>query len=307
MLLRRITDFLLRGRLESIGTAFVTAFIPFIGSISILIAALVTLRKGAFEGALVLIAATVPYLISYFASTATPDQAQLALAMFGVVILSNVLTWLFAVILRKYSNWSFTLELSAFLGVLAVGIVHLIYPEIQNWWGAQLQVYFAKTMEAVGTANKDTVAVANELPVQAIQAAKQYVTGFIAVSILFNALLQLVIARWWQAIMFNPGGLRKELYQIRFGHIAGLVFVFGLVLAYFGNSFALDAMPVLYVMFFLAGISLLHRLIGVTRNSWLWIILIYMGIIWLFPLSLVIIAMIALLDSGVDFRKRFLL
>lgn len=307
MFLRRFTDFVLQSRVQAMATAFVFAFIPLIGSISILIAALVTLRKSILDGILVTIAATLPYVISYAASTPAPDQAQLALGVLGVIVGSNLLTWLFAVVLRQFSNWNFTLELAALLGLFVIGTIHLVYPDIQNWWGIQLNAYFAKTTQAMSTlpADEDTKAATVEVQAQAVAAAKQFATGFMAVAILFNALLQLVIARWWQAVMFNPGGLRRELYQIRLSYVSGLVFGVALILAYTGNDLALDAMPVLCAVFFAAGLSLIHSFMGLTRKGWIWLILIYLGVIWLFPLSLLIIAIVALFDTGLDFRKRF--
>jgi hypothetical protein len=310
MFLRRFTDFVLQNRVQGMATAFVIAFIPVIGSISILIAALTTLRKGAKEGALILVAATLPYIIGYYTSSSPSEQAALAVGMLAIVIVSNILTCFFAVILRQFSNWNFTLELAAALGVVAIGAVHVLYPDIQSWWASQLSYYFAKTAETVGKIPAiDPQAAASDAQIraQAIAVAKHFATGFVAVSVLFNALLQLLIARWWQAVMFNPGGLRKELYHIRLGHVAGLVFVVGFILAYLGVDFAMDAMPVVYAVFFAAGLSLVHSLISLTKVGWLWLVLIYMGIIWLFPVSLVIIAFIALLDTGFDFRKRFLL
>ena len=89
MFLRRFTDFVLQNRLQAMATAFITAFIPVIGSISILIAALVTLRKGAYEGALVAVAATLPYIISYFTAIPAADQVQMAVAMLAILIVSN--------------------------------------------------------------------------------------------------------------------------------------------------------------------------------------------------------------------------
>lgn len=305
MFLRRFTDFVMQNRLQAIATAFITAFIPVIGSISILIAALVTLRKGAFEGALVALAATLPYIISYFVAVPAADQAQMAFAMLAILMVSNVLTWLFAVTLRQFNNWNLTLELGALIGIIAVAVVHLFYPDIQAWWVAQLKIYFAKAANSVGNLDLESPPKLDEVQLRTINAMRHYATGFVTVSILFNALIQLLMARWWQAVIFNPGGLRKELYQIHFGRIAGTFFVAGLALSFAGNEFALDAMPVLYAIFFIAGLSLLHQFVAMTKNGWLWLIVIYSGIVWLFPISIVLIAIIALLDAGLDFRKRF--
>jgi hypothetical protein len=285
-------------------SAFILAFIPVVGMISIIIGALVTLRKGAFEGALVVLAATLPYVLTYFVSGAE-SEGQMAILMLLVFMISNGLTWFFAVVLRKFGVWSFTLELAALLGVLLIGIIHMVFPDIQAWWGAQLTTYFAKTAEAVDKL-KSTAVVNKEGQAQAVNAAKYLATGFVTVSILFNALLQLLFARWWQASIYNPGGLRKELHQIRLGHIAALVFAVEIILAYLGNDFALDSLPVLYAMFFVAGLSLMHYLVTLTKSPWVWLTVCYALVIWLFPLSVIIIAIIALFDTGFDFRKRFI-
>lgn len=311
MFLRRFTDFILQNRVQAMATAFVIAFIPIIGSIGILIAALITLRKGPFEGTFVAVAATVPYVISYFASSPAPDQTQLAMVLLGVVIVSNLLTWIFAVVLQRFNNWNFVIELAALLGVLVIGMVYLVNPDIQNWWSTELTSYFTKSVGVLDKLNNEVaskeVAATQAQAIVAINSMKHYATGFLVVSMLFNALLQLLIARWWQAVMFNPGELRKELYQIRLGYVASLVLVIVLVLAYLEVDFAMDVLPVLLMAFFVAGLSLLHKLISLTKMSWLWLVVMYLGIIWLVPLSIVIVAMIALLDTGLNFRKRFLL
>jgi len=307
MLLRRFTDFVLRGRLQAMASAFLIAFIPVLGMVSILIAGLVTLRKGAYEGALVLLAATLPYLLGFLVSgTAISEQEPLTQIIIWVFVVSNVLTWFFAIVLRKFNNWSFTLELAALLGVLIIGIVHIIYPDIQQWWAVQLNAYFAKTAEVVGKIKGEAAVAGLERQAQAVAAAKYFATGLIAVSILFNVLLQLLIARWWQAAMFNPGGLRKELLQIRLGHVTALVFAVEIILSYTGNDFALDTLPVLYGAFFAAGLSLIHYLAQLAKNALLWLVLFYGVVVWLFPLSIILVGILGLIDTGFDFRKRFL-
>lgn len=308
MILRRFTDFVLQSRVQAMATAFLSAFIPIIGSVSILIAALVTLRKGAIEGLYVLLAATLPYFISYFSLRPAPEQVQMAILMLGILIASNVLTWAFGVLLERFNNWIYVLELAAWLGVIVVGIVHFLYPEIQDWWATELNNYFSKTtagvVESWQTATNLSSDAVNEAQIQAVNATKRYATGFAVVLILFNALVQLVVARWWQAVMFNPGGLQKELHQIRLSHVTAGLFLIGLILAYFGNAFATDAMPVLFAIFFVAGLSLVHYLLGLTKKGWIGLIVIYLAIIWLFPLSIMIVAILALFDTGLDIRKR---
>jgi hypothetical protein len=293
--------------MQAMATAFVIAFIPIIGSISILIAALVTLRKGIIDGALVTIAATLPCLIGYFAWTPEATEMQMELVLVVFIITRNILTWFFAVVLRRFSNWSFVFELAALLGILVVGTVHMIQPDIQSWWAQQLTTYFHNIVDS-------STKIPADLQHQEINIAKLYATGFVVVLVLGNALLQLVIARWWQAAMFNPGELRKELHQIHLGHIAGIIFAIVLVLAYLGINAAMDELPILYIIFFVAGLSLLHCFVSTIQGKWsglninkslTWLFLIYLGIFITFPFSLLLVSMFALIDTGVDFRKRF--
>ena len=304
MLLRRFTDFILQGRLQAIGTAFVLAFIPLIGGVSILIAALVTLRKNVYEGALVFLAASIPLVIHY---VFLPGEATagMLLGLVELALLGNLLVWVFAVILRRYGQWNFLLETALLVGVIGVGIVHGLCSDVPGWWQKQLTVYFSKTLDMADVLKTDSGAGLQDVQAQVIQMAKYYATGFLAASILLNALLQLAIARWWQAVIFNPGGLRDELVQIRLSHITGGLFVVVMLLGYFKNTLALDILPVVYAIFAAAGLSLVHCLMGkIAKGSWFWLMLVYLGVIWLFPFSLVALAIMALFDTWLNFRKR---
>lgn len=301
MLLRRITDYILQSRVHAMSAALALTLIPFGGTVSVLIAALVTLCQGALEGALVSVVATVPYLVY----TLFPDKNQplLVMSLLAVMIVSNVLTWAFAVLLRRYNNWNRVIELAALLSILIVATIHIEYPGVADWWGTQFTAYFTKSLPLIDSVKPD--ALPSDVQAQLVMFAKNYATGFAVVVVLLNIILQVLIARWWQAAMFNPGGLRKELYQIRLGYVAGIVFVCGLVLSAIGNNTVLDIMPILYTTFCVAGLSLLHNLVQLTKAAWVWLALVYAVLVWVFPYSVVIIAILGLLDTGIDFRKRF--
>jgi hypothetical protein len=299
MFLRRFTDFVLQGRVQAMTTAFLFAYIPFVGVVSILIAALVTLRKGMWEGLFVTAAATFPYFLMYAVHPAPSE-----IVLIGILIACNLLTWLFAIVLRQYGNWSLTLDLALVLGVIVIGAVHFIYPDIQAWWSTHLTDYLNRSIDVVGQLEVQKPDGSQEMFADVVMTVKRYASGFVMVSILFNALLQLVLARWWQAAMFNPGGLRKELCHVRLSFVTGLVFIATAALAFFENATAVDMMPVLYGIYSAAGLSLLHNILGLTKAGWLWLTLVYIGVIVLFPLGIMIVAVIGLMDTGINFRKR---
>lgn len=305
MWLQRYTNYLLQHRWQTIALAFAITFVPIVGIIGILIAALFTLCRGIVEGAILTIAATLPYVISFFLTGKQDATFPLVVwAAVGVAVLSNVLTWVFAVMLRRQASWSLILQISALLGVLVVSVIHLAYPQVTDWWGKELQSYYTQAQAMAGMVKSQA---ANDSQLEAINFTKQFATGLMAAAIIFNALLQLIVARWWQAALYKPGILRKELHNIRLSQLAGVLFAVSIVLSYLGNTVVLDIMPILYMLFGAAGLSLIHYLFGLLHSpsAWLWLSVVYIAIILSLPSSLMVISLLALLDIWFDLRKRF--
>lgn len=312
MWLQRFTNYILRHQWQALALTFVSTFVPVIGIVSILIAALVTLVKGAFKGMLFTIAATIPYCISFLVTGSKENAVPIVLwAAVGVAASSNILTYVFAVMLRRHAGWGAIFQTAALLGVLVISLVHLAYPEIADWWVTQIQSYYNQASAVTSTIKSTVTNVASintsETQTEAINATKQYATGLMVAAVIFNAVLQLIFARWWQSLIFMPGKLRKELHGIRLSQLAGILFVAALVLAYLGNVVVLDIMPVLYLLFGAAGLSVMHYLFGLMSNSsnvWIWLVIIYITLIISLPVSVMMIALLALGDTLFDIRKR---
>jgi hypothetical protein len=295
MLIRRFTDFVLRGRFQSMGAAFVLGFIPVIGLVSSLIATLVTLRKGAQEGALVFVAATLPILLVYAGMSSNHLPAESISPIDVVIMISsiNAIAWISALILRQFSSWSFVLDVVGLLSVIVIVALHLAYPGITEWWQSWLTNYF----HAVGL-NDNAHAMANM-----VMGIKDYATGLVTIMLSFYAVLTLLVARWWQDAIFNPGGLRQELMSVRLSYLLGTVFLICMVLSFWNMPIVMDVVPVLYMIFGLAGLSLLHYTVKAINAKW-WLLAVIYGVLSLIPQSIIIVAMAGLLDTGFDFRKR---
>jgi hypothetical protein len=310
MLLKRLTEYLLNNRWQTVGLVFLVTFLPLVGIGGILIAAFITLRKGVVEGAIMTVAATLPYVASFFISGHHQDAAvPLVLwAAVGVAVLSNLMTWVFAVMLRRQVSWSNILQVAALTGVLVISVVHLVYPEVATWWGQQLQAYYLQTSQAITTVLKTaaTTPSPSDNQMETINITKQFATGVMVAGVLMNAIMQLIVARWWQAAIFSPGALRKELHGIRLSRLAGALFILSLIFSYLGNRVVLDIMPVLYLLFCAAGLSLIHYMFGLVTSTtrWFWLSMLYIVLIFSLPVSLVMVSLLALLDVGFDIRKR---
>ena len=312
MRLQRLTHYLLQHRYLTMLFVLLVTFVPLIGVIGILIAALVTLRKGVIEGARLTLAATLPYAISFYFSEKEEGTLVVVWAAVLVAVLSNFSTWIFAVMLRRQANFSTVLQLGALGGVLVISVIHLAYPDVTSWWGNQLQSYYNEAKNAaslLGNQVGNQEGKSQAMQLDAINITRQYATGFMVGGILLNAILQLIAVRWWEAVVFYPRRLHKELQNIRLSQLAGGLFILGILFSYWGNAVVLDIMPVPYLLFCGAGFSLIHyffkQLDSKTSWSWFWLLVLYIAFFISMPTSIIFIAMIGLFDIWIDMRKRF--
>ena len=79
-----------------------------------------------------------------------------------------------------------------------------------------------------------------------------------------------------------------------------------LVFSYLGNSVVLDIMPIIYLLFAGAGLSVIHYFFGlmVSPTRWFWIAVLYVTLIIAMPTSIVFVAMVALFDIWLDLRRK---
>lgn len=312
MWLQRFTSYILRHSWQTFLLTFAVTFVPVVGgTISILIATFITLHKGVKEGALLTIAASIPYFVSFNLSSSQEVPLIALWMVVGVATVSNILTWCFAVMLRDKASFSSILQVAALFGVLVISVLHLAYPNISDWWAVQLQTYADQAQKMTAMLKPSGIAAQESVQLDAriewISVVKYYASGFIAAIILLNAVIQLIVARWWQVVIYKPGTLQKELHSIRLSRLAGLLFVLSLVLSYLGNSVVLDIMPILYVLFGAAGLSLIHYLFGLMNSptKWFWLALLYVTLVFAMPMSLMLVAIFALFDISFNLRKRF--
>ncbi len=307
MWLQRFSRHLLSHPVQAIIFTFVISFVPLIGIIGIIIAAFVTLTKSIFEGAILTFVAMLAYIIStYWSSVGDPSVPSIVWYLFGgIVVMSNLVTWVFSIMLSRHSSWTVILELATLFGVLVVSVVHLVHPNIAEWWEMALRPYFTYVQTLAGV--KD---LSSEVMLPAHKAIFfGSMTGLLTALVIANGVIQLIVARWWQAAVFKPRMLKAELQNIRLSQLAGVLFVISIVLAYLGNRVVLDIMPILYVLFGAAGLSVIHFVAGKSKSTtiWFWLAILYVTIIFSLPISnllIMLIATLALADIWLDLRKR---
>jgi len=114
----------------------------------------------------------------------------------------------------------------------------------------------------------------------------------------------LIIARWWQAQLYNAGGFRLEFHALRLSpvQVVGLMLVAASLLA-MGPAFRLWAWLPLVPMLF-AGLALTHAML--TARGWGgWLGLFYAVLLLLPPIKQFLVVLAAM-DGWLDFRRRWL-
>lgn len=345
MQLERLTKYLLKHRLQAIVLTFLISCIPLIGMVGILIAAFMTLCVGIFEGAVFTLAATLPSLILFIWIQVYLGGTQEAASMsnWATIVLTvagNFLTWAFAVLLRRKCSWTFILQTAALSGVLVISVVHLVYPHVADWWAGQLTSIdqmassYSQSPDVAASLSKESQHLeplkGSQLDV--INTVKGFATGIVTAFALFAAVFQVALARLWQVTVVNHGRMGRELQYVRLSHLAGMLFIASIVFYYLENLVVLDILPVLFLLFSVAGLSLVHYICGLmepTRGRF-WLSVLYIALMYsltmmamlpvftqlnmMLPVALAILilstcifafVLLGLFDVWLDVRKRF--
>ena len=129
------------------------------------------------------------------------------------------------------------------------------------------------------------------------------IAALIGVSAVLWSTLAVMLARWWQALLYNPGGFRLEMWQLRLSPAVtiGLVAMM-LLLSKIGGDYRFWAvmcvMPIV-----IAGLALVHGVVGRLGLGRAWLIVFYVALLMLRPLWVALI-LIAIVDSWIDIRRR---
>ncbi|MGO0305559.1 hypothetical protein ACTL6P_02950 [Endozoicomonas acroporae] len=282
--MRGLAELAMRGPKQAMILATVFACIPMLFWVSAAIISLVVLRRGASEGLKILTWAVLPGI------------AWAAMGQFSTII-GLTTTVALALVLRQTVSWQKTL-----LALLPAGaFIALVMAQL-----APQQI--ALISELVMTLVRDYVQQAGQSTddlVAGIGPLVEY--GVIGVITWFNlviCILGMVLARSWQAQLFNPGGFREEFHQIRlpFPVAMGLL-AFTLVGATF-VPYLLVVVPAATLPLLVAGLAMIHGLVGMRQLGSFWLAGFYILLIFVTQLAYPVIVLTACLDSLFDFRAR---
>ena len=123
---------------------------------------------------------------------------------------------------------------------------------------------------------------------------------------MLSVLLSLYIARWWQAILYNPGGFGREFQGIYLGKVTAVVALgIGTAAALAGSDMLLAMLVVMITLYLNQGLAILHAIFVGKNLNRLWLFPIYLVLLLIQPV-LVLLALTGLADTWIDLRRRLI-
>ncbi len=270
--MKRLAEFVMTGRKQAILVTLLLGLIPMVNLLSPVIIGLVTLRKGLKEAGLVLVWAVLP-----LAAWAVAGDVIPLILVFGLAVLA----W----ILRESESWEFTL-----LAAIGVGIC--------------VELYMRSQSELLGVVYQQFELLLSEQNMQmvSLEQFRETIPSFFGAVYMFLAAMLLMLSRWMQAALYNPGGFQQEFHGLRIEQKVAA----GLLAAMLITTFV-GVIPQSWNLYFtmpliFSGVALVHGLVGKKKASSMWLVAFYA----LFPLPglLQVLVLAALIDSWYDFRAR---
>ena len=282
--MRGLAEFIMRGRWQALGVAVLGSGSLLFGWISAAAIALVTLRRGTAAGGWLVLWALLPAVI-ITAMTGDTGSVMLLAGAFGL-----------AVILRETVNLSLAVMASVPLAVLSgLALIVLNGPFLEELITAFNQA-LAQLEQDLQQEGSQQLAF-NTLSVS--QVAALLATGNAVI-----AMLSLMLGRYWQALLYNPGGFGSEFRALKVPQGAVLVMASAaLVLWWLGPEWRVWS-AVVVLPLTVAGFALVHAYAVRTDKGLGWLTLMYVLWIVLDPVKWLWVACVVI-DAFADFRARW--
>jgi hypothetical protein len=278
--MRALAEFVMKGRAQAVLVAvFATGSVLF-AWVGAAVVALVTLRKGPAQGAQVLFWTMVPGLVLAAMGDTGPVTTLL-----GVMLAATVL--------RQFASWSWTL----LAAVVSAVVTTILMATIGQGYIAEILRLLTEAVTQIASQSNQPTGLHAAIP------SATQVAGLLGLSNGFIVIISLILARWWQSLLYNPAGFGTEFRALRLTpQLTTLLLVAGFGVSALGPDYRLwgliFALPLLF-----AGLALIHDLVARRQLNSNWLIVFYISFLLLDPVKLVLLVA-AILDSWFNIRAR---
>ena len=229
--------------------AVLLALIPYTTWLSLAVIALVTLKKGWRDGALLL----MPVMTAFLACSMVVASPQLAITN---TLLAFVPCFLAACLLGLSGSWRAVAVVFFLLALLSAMLIQIFTPEF-------IAVQYQYLYDAISELHPDMLPrVITDINGSSQLILANYLFGLQLASLVLSAILPLTLARSVQSQLYYPGGFKQEMHGLR-SNKAGLLMLVVVLIAVSQNKvIAMNVLPLFVFYFLLAGLSLTAHALG---------------------------------------------
>ncbi|MGH8388963.1 MAG: hypothetical protein ACRESJ_26365, partial [Pseudomonas sp.] len=284
--MRAIAEFIMRGRMQATLVVAGCAAMPLLYWLGAAAGCLVLLRRGLKDALGVLALGLLPALAWWLYS----DDPRALLVLLGSASL--------ALVLRASESWNRVLLVSIAMGVVFSVVLGTAFaPQIEMLAQALIKVMPSLLGDVYQKMSVDEQARFASLIAPVL-------TGLIAALLQIVSLLSLLVGRYWQALLYNPGGFGREFRAIRFPLLPAMLLLACMLLGpNIGSQMAMLT-PLCSVPLVFAGLALIHGLVAQKRLARFWLVGLYVTLLLFMQLIYPLLVVLAIVDSLIDFRGR---
>lgn len=295
-----LANFILRGRLNALLVTAVAAvlmlLVPVVGILAGGALALVTLRNGVREGLFIAVgaAAVLAVAAQLFGSNASASGIASALALTWAPLLLG------GAVLRSTRSQAAALAAAGLCIAGFVLLFHVMVGDPASWWRTVLPEVLRPLFERLSMAEADRE--------EFLAMMASTMTGWLAATLLIGTMMALLLGRWLQSLVFNPGGFGTEFRALRLGRtmsiVALVVLALSTVLDGWIGSVATSLLFLCATMLAIQGLALVHALVRQRNANVGWLIAMYGLVLFFPPQAMVVLAAAGFADGWFDLRAR---
>ncbi|AZD27354.1 hypothetical protein [Pseudomonas chlororaphis] len=284
--MRALAEFIMRGRMQATLVVAGCAALPLLYWLGAAAGSLVLLRRGLSDALGVLALGLLPALFWWLYS-GDPRALMVLLGSSGL-----------ALVLRASESWNRVLLVSIALGLVFAGVLGVAYrPQIE-----MLSQELVKILPLALGDLYQQLSVEERARLASLIAP--VLTGLIAALLQVVSVLSLIVGRYWQALLYNPGGFGREFRAIKLPlGLAMLLLACMLLGPNLGPQMAMLT-PLCSVPLVFAGLALIHGLVVQGRLARFWLVGLYVTLLLFMQLIYPLLVVLAIVDSLIDFRGR---
>ncbi|MCP4126850.1 MAG: DUF2232 domain-containing protein [Gammaproteobacteria bacterium] len=296
--MRLLASFVMQGRSQAVMAIGVLSLLsllfPPLSIISSAVVALVTLRRGPQDGLFVTLLGTAACAL--LAMLVQVD----AISVVGFTLLLWLPVWILALLLRSSSSLALTTTIALVFGLLVIVVYYVEFSDPVVEW--------RKLLEPLLQSFNQTQTLETDQQIRLLDVLSHWMTGLMAAGFFLQLVISVLLARWWQSLLYNPGGYRSEFHQLRLPRALAMftVAVVGLLLLDMDvGSPMLDYLAMLLITaYLLQGLALAHGIraqLGVSQG---WLFAMYVLLFIAVPHMVITLATAGIADAWLDLRSR---